>query len=144
MPPPLKAIGRVLTFTQRAAMTLGEKKLANQGLTITHWIILTALWRQDGMSNGELAEYCKAKDAALSRALDRMIKQGLIERRPDTKDRRVVRMYLTPKSRGMSHLLDFYKAMNELLFEGFSKQEQEMLFSMLERVLDNCQRGLED
>ncbi|MCW9034995.1 MAG: MarR family transcriptional regulator [Rhodospirillales bacterium] len=144
IPARFHAIGRLLTFAQRSAVNLGEKKLEAHGLTLTQWVILSALWRQDGMTNGELAKYYGAKDAALSRALDRMVTQGLIKRKPDGKDRRVVRMYLTPKSQAMSHLIDFYQTVNDLLLEDFNEDEKVQLFAMLERVIENSERRLKE
>ena len=133
----LPSLGRVLGFATRGCSALSERELAQHGLTLAHWVLLTALWRQDGMTIGELARYYKSDDTVLTRTLDRMAKHALIERRPDPEDRRIVRVYLTEKAKKLSHLIDFYKDINHALLKGFSKKEQQQLFALLERVIAN-------
>jgi DNA-binding MarR family transcriptional regulator len=105
-------------------------------------VLLTALWRQDGMTVGELAGYYRKSDMVLTRILDRMVEAGLIERKPDSNDRRVVRVFLTGKAVELSHLLDFYKSINSALLKGFSEEEQATLFELLERVIVNSREAL--
>ncbi len=137
LPEYLPSLGRLLGFAERACSTLSEKRLRPHGLTLPHWAILTALWRQDGMKITEIAKYYTANLAALSKTLDRMEANDLVQRRPDPTDRRAIRIFLTSKSKKLSHLLDFYKEINDALLKGFTKSEETALFEMLARVADN-------
>jgi DNA-binding MarR family transcriptional regulator len=138
----LPSLGRVLGFAAHGCSALSKRELAHHGLTLAHWVLLTALWRQDGMTVGELARYYKSDNTVLTRTLDRMAERGLIERRPDPEDRRAVRVHLTEEAKGLSHLVDFYKDINQALLEGFSEQEQHLLFALLERVIANTGEAL--
>lgn len=137
----LPALGRLLAFASRGVSALCEKELAPHGLTLTHWVILTALWRNDGMTIGELAHYYHANDAVLTRTLDRMADRDLLKREADPKDRRVVRIRLTKKAKGLSHLIDFYQDINKVLLKGFTTQESHALFELLERVNANSEEA---
>ena len=59
--------------------------------------ILADLWTQDGLRQQELA-VSKIKDkAAISRMLDRLEEKEIVLRRADEADKRMKRIYLTPK-----------------------------------------------
>ncbi|MBT3916359.1 MAG: MarR family transcriptional regulator [Rhodospirillaceae bacterium] len=112
-----------------------EARIASHDLTLTQWVTLTALWRRDGMTNNELAEYSEVTPAALSKTLGRMEKKDLVKREMDGSDRRVQRVFLTPKSKKLKPLINFYSDMNELILAEFGKQEKELLFDMLNRII---------
>jgi len=138
----LPSIGRLLGFAERRCSALSERELAPHGLTLTHWVILTALWRDDGLTIGELARYARSTNAVLTRTLDRMTDRGLVIRQADSRDRRVIRVVLTPKARSLAHLIDFYKQINQVLLDGFSRKEQQTLVALLERVIANTEAAL--
>ena len=141
-PPYLPSLGRLLGFATGATNALSQKLLDRHGLSLTHWIILTALWRRDGLSIGDIADYYRVKSPAASRIVDRMADRGLVERRPDPRDRRASRVYLTDKAREMADLVDFYRDVNSRLLDGFSKEETDRLFALLERVAANAAANL--
>ena len=87
------------------------------------------------MTNNELAEYSEVTPAALSKTLGRMEKKDLVKREMDGSDRRVQRVFLTPKSKKLKPLINFYSDMNELILAEFGKQEKELLFDMLNRII---------
>jgi DNA-binding MarR family transcriptional regulator len=138
----LPSVGRLLGFATRRTNAIAERRLAEHGLRLQHWVVLTALWRRDGMTITELGRYYAANIPALSRTLDRMRKEGWIERRRNAEDRRVVRIFLTRKARNLSHLIDFYREINGVLLKGFTKQERATLFAMLERIIANGDKAL--
>ncbi len=63
--------------------------------------ILHALWKQDGLTHTELAEYAHVRPATISTTIQRMEAAGLVERRHDAKDQRISRVYLTESGRGL-------------------------------------------
>lgn len=140
----LPSIGRLLGFANAATDTLSQKLLDDHGLSLTHWVILTALWRTDGLTVGAVADYYRVNVPAASRALDRMAEAGLVERRPDPSNRRIVRAFLTDKAKGLSHLLNFYETVNARLLQGFSADEADLLARFLERLQANAERAADD
>ena len=135
IPDPLPSLGRLLYIANRAMSDQAEARIASHDLTLTQWVTLTALWRRDGMTNNELAEYSEVTPAALSKTLGRMEKKGLVKREMDSTDRRVQRVFLTPKSKKLEPLISFYSETNELILAEFGKQEKELLFDMLNRII---------
>lgn len=140
----LPSLGRLLNFAAQGSSSLSGRKLDPHGMSLAHWVILSALWRQDGLTVGELVQYYRSKDVVLTRTLDRMVERGFVQRELDPSDRRVIRIRLTRKGKDLSHLLAFYQEINDLLLKGFSTQERDTLYSLLERVIVNAGEALED
>ena len=73
-----------------------------------------------------------------SRVLMLMEQKGLIERHSVKKDARLKKLVLTEKSRAISaSFIGSGRRMDQLLLEGFSPEETGLLFSFLDRMLEN-------
>ena len=140
IPDPLPSLGRLLYIANRAMSDQAEARIASHDLTLTQWVTLTALWRRDGMTNNELAEYSEVTPAALSKTLGRMEKKDLVKREMDSTDRRVQRVFLTPKSKKLKPLINFYKEKGILkevqVNEDFGKNK-ELMLNRIFTAIDN-------
>ena len=141
LPPYLPSLGRLLNFAATACNRLCNERLGEHELLLAQWVILSALWRTDGMLVNDLARYTGNNGPAASRIVDRMVRKGLVRRRSDRQDRRQVRVFLSPRARGLEHLIAFFESINAALLEGFTESEAQLLFDMLERVSANARRA---
>lgn len=141
--PYLPSVGRLLGFASKTCSELAEKRLAQHDLTLQQWVLLTALWRKDGLTVGRLAAYYRATEPSTSNLIGRMEAKGLVQRRLNPDDRRQVRVFLSDKARSLAHLLEFYQEINEALLQGFTSDERKAFVSMLERVMTNADVGKE-
>lgn len=73
--------------------------LERLGLTYTSYLVMLALWEQDGLSVSELGKKLYLDSGTLTPLLKKMEKQGLVLRRRDEADERVVLIALTQKGR---------------------------------------------
>jgi DNA-binding MarR family transcriptional regulator len=73
-----------------------DKRARAHGMTRAQWVILVRVERQPGLSQKELAEVMEVEPITVARLIDRMERRGIVERRPDPKDRRVWRLHLCP------------------------------------------------
>lgn len=133
-----RALGRVLNFAAGAMTAMCQDLLEPHGLTLPQWVILSALWRRDGMLITEIADYVGNNTPAASRIIDRMVENGYVERQTVPGDRRAVMVSLTEKGRALDHLQNFFEEVNNRLLAGFSEEEAEQLFQMLGRVDKNA------
>jgi DNA-binding MarR family transcriptional regulator len=92
-------IGYVISDVARLIRTVFDRRVRNIGLTRAQWLVLTRLYRRPGASQTELAEMLEIDRASAGRMIDRMEKNGWVERRADIEDRRVNRLYLTADAR---------------------------------------------
>ena len=74
-----------------------NRRVKEVGLTRSQWQILYLLYEHDGKTQTELAEILTMAKPPLGRVVDRLEKDGWVERRDDSKDRRIKRVFLTQK-----------------------------------------------
>ena len=77
-----------------------------RGTTRAQWIVLFRLRQQEGLSQVDLADVLELQPISLVRLLDRLVEHNLLERRPDPKDRRANRLFLTAAGRQLVDDLD--------------------------------------
>ncbi len=77
-----------------------------RGTTRAQWIVLFRLRQQEGLSQVDLADVLELQPISLVRLLDRLVEHGLLERRPDPRDRRANRLFLTRAGRQLVDDLD--------------------------------------
>lgn len=92
-------IGYVLSDVARLMRTVFDRRVRDIGLTRAQWLVLTRLYRRPGASQTELAVMLEIDRASAGRMLDRMEKNGWVERHADSEDRRINRLYLTDDAR---------------------------------------------
>jgi len=92
-------IGYVLSDVARLIRTVFDRRVRDLGLTRAQWLVLTRLYRRPGASQTELADMLEIDRASAGRMIDRMQKNGWVERRADSEDRRINRLYLTADAR---------------------------------------------
>ena len=133
-----RSLGQVLSFATGATVAMCQDMLARHDLTLAQWVILSALWRQDGMLISEIADYSGNNAPAASRIIDRMEEAGLVRRVPSPDDKRVVRVHVTERGESLSHLSDFHERVNARLLKGIDERDAELLFDLLRRVDANA------
>ena len=69
--------------------------LAPLGLTYPQYIVMLVLWEKDDLSVTELGEQLALDSGTLTPLLKRLEEAGLVERRRDAEDERVVRVKVT-------------------------------------------------
>jgi DNA-binding MarR family transcriptional regulator len=105
-----------------------KKRLQSYGLTPIQHLILEVLWAQDGLSASDIGKKLVLDGATLSGVLDRLTTGGWILKQPDTDDKRVLRNYLTPKSKELKpNLSETRDETNEDLLKSFSIEEKVLL-----------------
>jgi DNA-binding MarR family transcriptional regulator len=83
-----------------------DHRAKGRGTTRAQWIVLFRLRQQEGLSQVDLAEVLELQPISLVRLLDRLVEHGLLERRPDPRDRRANRLFLTEAGRQLVDDLD--------------------------------------
>lgn len=79
----------------RLLRTAFDRRVRDMGLTRSQWWVLNHLYRQDGMTQAELADLLELERPTLGRLLDRLEANGWIRREACGADRRAKRVFLT-------------------------------------------------
>jgi MarR family transcriptional regulator for hemolysin len=89
----------LLSDAARLMRTRADQMARQFGLTRAQWAVLFRLERAEGMKQSELADILDVQPITLTRIIDRLCDNGLIERRNDPSDRRAKRLFLLPAAR---------------------------------------------
>jgi MarR family transcriptional regulator for hemolysin len=122
----------------RMRRTAFDQYMKPHGVTRSQWWVLSNLSRHDGMMQTELAGMLDVGKVTVGGLVERLEQAGWVERRPDASDRRAKRVYLTDRAQRV--LADIRQAgddMNQMAFDGLSRQDRRELFRLLTRIKDN-------
>jgi len=112
-------------------------------MTRAQWAVLFRLDRSEGLKQSELAELLDLQPITLTRLLDRLAQNGLIERRPDPNDRRANRLFLTPAARPLlERLSEIGAEIMGTVLEGLDAKGREKLQQSLELMRDNVRAAI--
>ena len=137
MPP--QPVKREFAFTimdvARLLKTYADQRARQFGISRAQWAVLVRIDRNEGLKQTELADMLDLQPITLTRLLDRLADNGLIERRADPNDRRANRLYLMPAAKPLlDRLADLGADMMEIVLDGVSA-------ASIERMLQRAQRG---
>jgi len=111
------------------------KNWHRNALSLVHLNVITALEADGPMSMRRLAEALDVADASATGIVDRMEKRGLVERRHDTDDRRVVLVHLTEEGRAVfSRMIDHRREMLVRILGELSADEMAALLKGMRAV----------
>lgn len=78
-------------------------RFAELGITLGQSFVLFSLLKHDGSSVKDIATAVQLDSPAVTGLVDRLIKEGLVERQEDPEDRRSIQVYLTANGRQIAN-----------------------------------------
>ncbi len=127
----------------RMLRTYADQRARQFGISRAQWAVLVRLDRSEGLKQSELAEILDLQPISLTRLLDRLAENGLIERRPDPNDRRANRLYLKPAARPLLiELADLGQELMETVLEGLDDDANDRLLRNLVAIKDNLRTAI--
>ncbi len=130
-------LGKTLSISAKLVREHFDQGLRAAGSSFPTYLVLRHAHLSPGVSQRELADRLGIEAPTLVRHIDRLVADGLVERVPHARDRRVTHVQLTP--RGEEHLARVTAVadvMNDELASLFSEAELEALFGFLNRIWD--------
>ena len=133
----IAVIGRISRLERQLAAELA-RVFAMHGLEGWEYDVLATLRRSGPpfeLTVGEMLASMMLASGTISHRIDRLAGRGLVERRADPNDGRVVRVRLTRAGRALVDRTIVDHAANETrLLSGLSRREQEQLAGLLRRL----------
>ncbi|ARM84519.1 MarR family transcriptional regulator [Marinobacter salarius] len=115
-----------------------DERLNDLGVTQARWSTMVCLQRSGGLTQRELTHLMAVENPTLVRLLDSLEEQGLIERRPNMRDRRTKLLYLTNAGeRFMSTLNERASVLRHEMLKDIENTDLEVALRVLERVMEN-------
>jgi len=124
-------------------MTRHESNYLTKGaITLPQDWVLRYLTQQPQCSMRELAGFMKMGLSSLTGMVDRLVKQGLVERRRTEKDRRVVFVAITKKGRKIFKEIQNQRRATALhLFESLTAEERTTYLYIIEKLVKNISKN---
>ena len=114
--------------------TFSEQVDASRGQAM----VLCTVAMADGLTQSEIADQLSVQGATVTTMLQKMEEAGLVIRRRDPYDNRLVRVYLTEAGFQKERAINAqFGNMQELVFKGMSLEERALLRRWLQQIITN-------
>lgn len=117
-----------------------DRRAVKFGLTRAQWRATKMLYHREGLRQTELAESLDMEPIAVGRVIDRLQAAGFVERRPDPRDRRAWRLYITEQARVIVSDMELIaRDLRKDATVGVEYDELRQALGVLNRIKENLQ-----
>lgn len=135
-----RGVGFLAADITRLMTTHYNRMIKPMGLTPSQWRLVLQLYREDGLSQSDLARLIGVGKVSMGRLVDGLEEADWVERREDPNDRRSKLVYLTRRSAEMDGaLVDASIELYHRTTEGLSPKEIREMERLLGVVRANLQ-----
>ena len=121
--------------TTKALRALVETAMRRHGLHQGQDHLLAVLWRRDGSTPGEIAAALHVTTPTVVKMATRMSAAGLLTRRRDERDSRLVRLWLTGAGRALREPVEAARReLEEQVTAGLTEAERRCLMTALAKI----------
>ena len=134
------------TINHRIATLAGLLKrqayhiILENNLTITpeQWVVLYYLWKENGLTVGEISVKTKKDFGNVTRIIVKLEKMGFVEKRKNDSDSRSFKVFYLPKSEAIKkEVQNCWKQSSDIALKGVSQSEQQQLLETIEKIETN-------
>jgi DNA-binding MarR family transcriptional regulator len=135
---PADTLGFLIHDVARMMRWEFDRRANELGLTRAQWQVLAYLLRLEGAQQKELADLMDITPITLTGLLDRLERDGWVERRIDPADRRAKRIYLTDKVEPVTKSIrKIGTEVRHQALDGLNEADQTQLMHLLLRMRGN-------
>jgi DNA-binding MarR family transcriptional regulator len=121
--------------TSWVVRTVADVAMRRHGLYPGQNKLLAELWRHDGRTPGEIAAAVNVTTPAVVKMAGRMVAAGLITRKRDERDNRLVRLWLTDAGRALREPVERERRLiEEKITESLTESEREVLLAAMGKI----------
>jgi DNA-binding MarR family transcriptional regulator len=133
-------VGLLIAAAQRSVKLAVRRHSRALGLTSQQFWFLNATRELPGASLGEIARRRHMDPPTASRLADGLARRGLIRTAPDDRDRRALRVLLTPAgARLAERIAPLASSVRNAVVRGMSRRQQDALRAALRQVVANVE-----
>lgn len=121
--------------TSKALRALTEAELRRHGLHFGQDLVLAVLWERDGSTPGEVAAVLHVTTPTIVKMATRMTAAGLLTRRRDDRDNRLVRLWLTEAGQALKEPVRAARqSLEDKVTTDLTETERRSLLTMLAKI----------
>jgi MarR family transcriptional regulator, organic hydroperoxide resistance regulator len=133
-------MNELLTLFTRASKLLraaADDAMSAHGVRVGQNIVLEALWDTDGLTPGQIAQRVGLTTPTVVNTTTRMEGAGLVVRRPDPHDARLVRVHLTEHGLSVRGVIEAERdGLARRATAGLTKDERRHLHTSLQKIIN--------
>jgi DNA-binding MarR family transcriptional regulator len=121
--------------TNKLLRAAADATVRRHGIHLGQDHLLAALWERDGRTPGEVAAAVNITTPAVTKAATRLAEAGLLVRRPDDQDNRLVRLWLTDAGRALREPIEAARrSLEDTVTADLTAAERKHLLSALAKI----------
>lgn len=138
------SMGVAVFLASKSLERFAEIEMKNRlGLTPSQWKTILALNLNNGLTQKDLAERLFMDGSTLVPIIDKMERNGLVQRRSDPNDRRNNRIFLTKKSESVADfIIDIIENIKKIALKGVSQDEIKSTRIILNKITENSDKAV--
>ena len=135
---------REIGMIARALDSISNIEFKELDLTKGQYLYVVRICENPGIIQEKLAEMIKVDRTTAARAIKKLEMNGFIEKKDDEQNKKIKKLYPTEKGQ---QVYPFIKRENDysnsVALDGFSEEEAEEIFHLLQRVRKNVEKDWE-
>lgn len=132
------SISYILMEVCKIRRALSDAMLNEIGLHVGQEMFFVSMLQEEGMTQSELADRMHVQRATVTNMLQRLEQAGLIERRGDEQDQRVLRVYLTAQGHEIRQRLgQVWREIEDQTTAGMTPEERLLFRRLLLQAYQN-------
>jgi DNA-binding MarR family transcriptional regulator len=136
----MKEILREIGMIARALDSISNIEFKEYDLTKGQYLYLVRICENPGIIQEKLAEMIKVDRTTAARAIKKLEMNGFIEKKDDQHNKKIKKLFPTEKGKSVYPFIKRENNhSNEVALEGFSEEEVETIFYLLQRVRKNVE-----
>lgn len=138
-----ESFGRYISVIYRHLQILLNNRLNSYGVGSGQYIFISAIYKNQGISQKDLTKLIKIDRATTAKALLKLEQNGYVDRIKDKDDKRYHKLYLTKKGIDFIPILDeIQNDLTNILREGMDPDEYSKTIKSLELIFNNVQNSV--
>lgn len=133
-----RSISLKMTVLTRQMHKSFDQSVISIGVTRSQWTMIAVIARRPAATQREIAEILEMSEAAAGRLVDRLVADGLLERRQKEDDRRAYCIHLTESASGILDKISAVASEHEkVVFAGFNEDDLKKFDAYLSMIAAN-------
>lgn len=134
-----ESVGKWISIIHRYSQIFVSRALSKYGIGPGQISFLMVLYKNDGISQDQLANLLNIDKTTTARALVKLEQNEIIERISNQEDKRVKIVFLTEKARTLEpEIKSTMLHWTEIVMKDFSAEEKKILFKLLMSITSNA------
>lgn len=118
-----------------------DKELAPYHIGSGQFYILMPLYKNDGMNQESLSQSISIDKAAITRAIQKLMKEGYVFRQRNEEDRRSYHIFLTEKGKLIEpDIKKIAITWEDILLSGFDSNQRNLIVNSFDDMIENISR----